>query len=327
MRIDRLMTRTDRARGVGPTRVLARESLRCLATMALAARQARGLSRVRAPYWMARRFLGLLGTPLDSGRLLRFRFATPAGQVRVCVRRNQSDLMVLWEVFLHRCYELSEVYGVAVPDRLATVVDLGANTGLSAAYLTARYRPRTLLAVEPVPQTLAVLRENAALAGTGWRIEAAGVGADSGELEFFVSGLWDSCTAHPQVARARASDPSRLEPLLARPALTAPVLSMPALLKRHGIDRVDLLKVDIEGSETAVFARVEPWMARVDRIVLEIHDKYVDGDAVRATLRDAGFERVEPRGDGPVLDTPNRVELFVRGESQDTYSGASPATA
>ncbi|MGW5638167.1 FkbM family methyltransferase [Streptomyces sp. NPDC003832] len=307
------MTGSDRAHGTRPARVLARETGRCLAAMALGARRARGVSRLTVPYWMGRRFVGVLGRPLDDDRLLTFRFGTPGGPVRVCVRRNQSDLMVLWELFLHRAYDLAEVYGVELPQRLGTVVDLGANTGLGSAYLTARYRPDLLLAVEPVPQNVAVLRHNARLSGACWRVEESGVGTRPGPAEFFVSGVWDSCTAHPQVAQARRTDPHRLEPVMTRPALTAPILTMPALLDAHGVTQVDLLKVDIEGGEADLFAEVEPWMARVGRIVVEIHDKYIDGDAVRGTLARAGFARLTPRSAaGPVLGSPNRVELFVR---------------
>ncbi|OON81411.1 FkbM family methyltransferase [Streptomyces tsukubensis] len=311
MHINRLMNQSDRTRGRHPLRVLAREAVTCVRTMSLAARRGRGASRVTAPYWMARRFLGLLGTPLDSDRILAFTFMTPSGPVKVCLRKNQSDLIILWEMFLHRSYELSEVYGTEMPRRLETIVDLGANTGLASAYLAARYQPKVLLAVEPVPETVRVLCRNAALSGGGWHIEACGVGAASGELEFFVSGLWDSCTAVPEVARARRSDPNRLEPLLSRPLLAAPALTVGDLLDKHGLDRIDLLKMDIEGGEAQVLAQVEPWMDRVDRIVVEIHDKYIDGDAVRGTLREAGFTRLEPRMAGPVA-SPNRVELFVR---------------
>ncbi|MEU6957628.1 FkbM family methyltransferase [Streptomyces sp. NPDC045714] len=303
------MTRADQERGVRPLEVLGRESARCVAAIFLAARRGRGVSRATAAYWMARRFLGVLGTPVDDNRLVSFRFDGP---VTVRVRRNQSDLMVLWEVLLHCSYDLVAEYGVRMPERLDTIVDLGANTGLASAYLCARYRPRVLLAVEPVPDNVAVLRGNARLSGTDWRIEEAAVGSRAGSAELFVSGLWDSCTTHPEVARARRTDPDRLEPLMPRPAVSARMLSMPDLFDRHGLATIDLLKVDIEGGESDLFAEPEPWMNRVDRIVAEIHDKYIDGDAVRVTLHRAGFDRIEPRRTGPVRGTPNRVELFLR---------------
>ncbi|MFE3793726.1 FkbM family methyltransferase [Nocardia tengchongensis] len=76
------------------------------------------------------------------------------------------------------------------------------------------------------------------------------------------------------------------------------------------MERVDLLEVDVEGSEVYIFATSQPWMNQVDRIVLEIHDKYIDGDVVRKTMKEAGFERVVPRVPDPVGFNP--VELYVR---------------
>lgn len=181
----------------------------------------------------------------------------------MCVRRNQSDLLILWQIFL-------------------TIVDLSGNTGLAASYLTARYRPRTLLTVEPIPQSRAVLHRNAELSGLDWLVDPRAVSGTPGTLDFAVSGFWDTCTAVPAVSELRRSRPYRL----------------------------DLLKVDVEGSEAEIFAEPRPWLDRVDRIVLEIHDKYIDGGRVRATLRGAGFRRIPPRVPDPVGFNP--VELHVR---------------
>ncbi|WP_078965157.1 FkbM family methyltransferase [Streptomyces sp. IGB124] len=73
---------------------------------------------------------------------------------------------------------------------------------------------------------------------------------------------------------------------------------------------VDLLKVDIEGSEAEVFSQVQPWMEQVERTVLEVHDKYIDGETVRNTMRAAGFRQVPPRVPEPAGFNP--VELYVR---------------
>lgn len=58
MGIDGLRNETDREEGTGITRVLARETAGCARDMAVAARYAIGASRLSAPYWMLRRFLG-----------------------------------------------------------------------------------------------------------------------------------------------------------------------------------------------------------------------------------------------------------------------------
>ncbi|MDI2125062.1 FkbM family methyltransferase [Yinghuangia seranimata] len=308
-----LRSDADRAYGVGWPAVLVRETAGVLRDMGAAARRGSGSSRVRAPYWMARRLLGAAGRPLDGDELVTLDFATPTRPVRVCVRKNQSDLLILWQIFLGRFYELGAVYRLDRDiDTLGTIVDLGGNTGLAAAYLTARYRPHTLLTVEPIAESRAVLERNAGLSGLEWRIDSRAVSGEEGELDFVVSGFWDTCTAVPAVHELRRTRPYRLENVLARPPRTLPATTVDRLLRDHGIDHVDLLKVDVEGTEADVFAEPRPWMDRVDRIVLEVHDKYIDGHAVRTTLRKAGFREVPPRRPQPRGFNP--VELYVRAD-------------
>lgn len=311
MNLAYLRSDADRAFGVGTSRALAREAVGAIRDMGIAVGAARGGSRVRAPFWMARRFLGMAGTPLTDDELIALRFATPRDSASIMVRRNQSDLLILWQIFLHRYYELNEVYALDTEiDVLDTIVDLGGNTGQAAAYFTARYRPGLLLTVEPIDESRQVLYRNRSLSGLHWIVEDCAVSGAPGELEFTVSAFWDTCTAVPEVYELRRTRPWRLENSLARPPRTLPACTVAQLLHRHGLDHVDLLKVDVEGSEADIFATPQPWMDSVDRIVLEVHDKYIDGDIVRSTMKQAGFHRIAPRRPDPAGFNP--VELYWR---------------
>ena len=71
---------------------------------------------------------------------------------------------------------------------------------------------------------------------------------------------------------------------------------MPALMSKYGIDRVGLLKVDIEGGEFALLGAGEDlrWLSRVDQAVLEVHGRHGDPTAMGSRLQEAGF-RVDLR--------------------------------
>lgn len=77
-----------------------------------------------------------------------------------------------------------------------------------------------------------------------------------------------------------------------------PALTLAAFFDRHGIERVDLLKVDIEGAEIDVLMAVPPEMlTRIGQITIEFHDfldpGLADGTAlVDQKLRDGGFHRI-----------------------------------
>ena len=51
------------------------------------------------------------------------------------------------------------------------------------------------------------------------------------------------------------------------------------ILAESGIERIDLLKLDIEGSERELFSSKPDWLKKVDQIAIELHDRYKPGCA------------------------------------------------
>ncbi len=75
---------------------------------------------------------------------------------------------------------------------------------------------------------------------------------------------------------------------------------MPQLLSVAGLERVDVLKADIEGAEWSVFNRsdveMRRWLAtsRVSQLMLEFHDRFGGGGAQRRVvsfLASCGFTK------------------------------------
>ncbi len=53
---------------------------------------------------------------------------------------------------------------------------------------------------------------------------------------------------------------------------------MHTLIRENGIDRVGLLKIDIEGAEKDIFSAADlNWLKAVDRISVEVHDHFRPG--------------------------------------------------
>jgi hypothetical protein len=65
-------------------------------------------------------------------------------------------------------------------------------------------------------------------------------------------------------------------------------ISIPTLLSQLGWDRIDVLKVDIEGYERVLFAGRPAWLKQVTRIIGEYHDSYGMAE-LRADLEPMGF--------------------------------------
>jgi FkbM family methyltransferase len=69
-----------------------------------------------------------------------------------------------------------------------------------------------------------------------------------------------------------------------------PHLSLDALLLKHRIDHVNFLKIDIEGSEFDLFSKDVDWLARVEKLVMEVHPHAGDPKLLREPLLRAGFQ-------------------------------------
>ncbi len=164
--------------------------------------------------------------------------------------------------------------GVYFPDerfRLApdtAVVDLGANTGLFT--LLAGLRGCRVVAVEAQIGFVQEIGELAQRHGITARValEHALVGAGTGVLS--TPGMLQNAT------HFRGQMPARL--------------TMPELFARHGLDEVDFLKCDIEGSEFELFADASAWLPRVRRIAMEVHCNYGSVEDLAKMLKGQGFD-------------------------------------
>ncbi|MFE4976930.1 FkbM family methyltransferase [Kitasatospora sp. NPDC056651] len=186
-----------------------------------------------------------------------------------------------------------------------TVVDVGANVGL-LSLLCARRRPGlVVVAAEPVPELYACLTRNLAAHVGEWRAEQVAVGATGGELPFTYypqapgnSGLYADAAADDAITRTYLlntgldpEDAAELTEGVHRGiGYSVRVVTVSELIERHRIDRVALLKVDVERAELDVLRGVEPrhW-PRIDAVVAEVHDERDRLAACVELLRSRGF--------------------------------------
>ena len=83
-----------------------------------------------------------------------------------------------------------------------------------------------------------------------------------------------------------------------RPTQTVAVTTLSAILDQYNIDRVDLLKIDIEGAEyEAILGSRDAFKThRIRRIALELHPKQIAArghstETIEAFLQSAGYKR------------------------------------
>jgi FkbM family methyltransferase len=155
------------------------------------------------------------------------------------------------------------------------VIDLGANSGLFAVWAAAN--GASVVAVEAQQGFASEIQELAAFNQVRDRVHVE-IAMASGVM---VSGASQGIVADDHCWAATSHGMPQ------RP----PDVSMPQLMSAYGIDRVGLLKVDIEGGEFAVFGAAEnlEWLDRVDQVALEIHRDFGDPGPVLEQLQTHGF--------------------------------------
>lgn len=164
--------------------------------------------------------------------------------------------------------------GLSMPDQ-GWVMDLGANRGLFSVW--AALTGARVVAVEAQQGFAAEIHELARYNGVARSVHveiavASGSTASGAKVGDIANDAVWSVASHRGAARPQDA-------------------SVPELMSAHGIDRIGLLKMDIEGGEFAVLADGEDlgWLAQVEQLALEVHPCAGDAGALIARLRRHGF--------------------------------------
>lgn len=165
--------------------------------------------------------------------------------------------------------------GLVMP-KAGWVIDLGANHGLFSIW--AAVTGAQVVAVEAQQAFAPVIRGLAAHNGVARRVhvEAAFAGG----------------TATPGTATGDLADDGMWAAASHGAGQRPASVSVPELMSAYRIDRIDLLKVDIEGGEFAVFGPGEDlrWLDRVDQVVMEVHPQWGDTASLVDRLGEHGFQ-------------------------------------
>ncbi len=155
-------------------------------------------------------------------------------------------------------------------NRIACVFDVGANVGQTAARFVSAFPRATIYSFEPDPHSFAELR---ALAGTTGRIEAinAAVGDADGSATFFVNAFRQT---NSLLKTAPGASQYLLDPggLALQSEARVPLLTIDRFCADRGIDRIDVLKLDVQGYEIRALDGARGMLTRlaVPLIYLEV---------------------------------------------------------
>lgn len=200
---------------------------------------------------------------------------------RVFLRPNTSDTST------YRQNLVAHEYSFRLPFEPQTILDAGANIGMSSVFFANRYPSASIIALEPEPSNFRMLEKNVAVYPSITAIRAA---------------LW------PREGQVSVVSPSGINGNYGNWGFTvsegtgAPATTVPAIMHRFKEDRIDILKIDIEGAELNLFSGSCEWLKQVRCVMIETHDRFRPGcsQAVHSVL---GLPQIE-KGETSVFYLP-----------------------
>lgn len=167
---------------------------------------------------------------------------------------DPSEARALIEIFVLGIYEWP------FQEPVQTIVDAGAHVGGTSLWFTARYPGARIIAIEPHPETFTRLRENARQC-TDVELVAAALHVENGHVDLFCGDQsWAASLVPAKNLRTRHR---------------VPAITLDRLVCERNLEQIDILKLNIEGSETAIL-RSTGILDRVRTIVFEYHDELAD---------------------------------------------------
>jgi FkbM family methyltransferase len=152
------------------------------------------------------------------------------------------------------------------------IVDAGAYIGDLTCHWATRFPDARIIALEPNPTSYEFAKRNIDHYQPRITVLPAGLGATEGRC-----GIAGSEMGTHLVASHDSVDAS------------IEVTTIEAILTAQNIQHIDLLKMDIEGSEEDVLANADNWIGRVTMLVVEFHGEAMEQKSI-AKMSSFGFD-------------------------------------
>lgn len=203
--------------------------------------------------------------------------------LHLCMRgKSSSDVQVMDQVFAAKEYLplVEEISKRGQADKIHFIVDAGANVGYTTVYLKAYFPDADVVAIEPD-------EGNALQAGKNFMLN------HFNNIRLIQGGIWSKDTWLE--LRKDHSDEKEWSYYVVECHYPSGLkgFSVESVLDESGYHEIDLLKIDIEGSEKELFKDnciIDPVLSKTKFLAIEIHDETGVRPRIYESLSRNGFE-------------------------------------
>jgi FkbM family methyltransferase len=198
---------------------------------------------------------------------------------QVYVRTNTPDL----EVAFSSLYD--KEYGSIRLSNPKIIIDAGANIGTSSIFFAKQFPNARIFAVEPEASNFQLLQKNLKQYPNVVAVQAAFWGTSgTRKIQNRFTGHWGYTVAETTNRTQETGQEINC-------------VTMDSFMNEHGIESIDLLKMDIEGGEKDVLENSQEWIGSVSAMTIELHDRIIMGCSRAFYLATKDFIVFETHGE------------------------------
>lgn len=173
--------------------------------------------------------------------------------------RLSSDIVIFEQVFIY------EEYRIPIPSHIKPqlIIDGGAHVGYASIYFANQFPEAKIFAIEPSQANRKVLKENVSCYPQVTIIPAA-IWNEKISLESTRSNTKGG--AGFRVSEAKSTTSELIDSI-----------TIEDILQLANTAKINILKLDVEGSEKEIFSNSDNWINKVDMIIIELHERVKPG--------------------------------------------------
>jgi len=205
------------------------------------------------------------------------------------LRIQSSDVPTFKQVFIDKEYEFQ------IKNQPKVIIDAGANIGLASIYFANKYPNSKIIAIEPEKNNFLLLKKNTELYPNIIPLQAA-LWDKNEEIELVDPGLgeWGFMTENKSVDAKLGAHCHKVA-----------AVTVDKIIKEYKLDKVDILKIDIEGAEKEVFNDTSAWLDNTNSIIIELHERMKSGCNRSFYCGSQGFDIEWHQGENVYLSREN----------------------
>lgn len=206
------------------------------------------------------------------------------------LRLKTSDIPTFDQVFIQQEYDFDTVRTPKV------IVDAGANIGLASIYFANKYPDAKIIALEPEQSNFKLLEVNVSVYPNIIPVHAA-LWNKSEKINLVDPGLgkWGFMTEVKNTS----------DGLLGNTCHEVEAMTVDKIMQTFNLEKIDILKMDIEGAEKEVFSDSSLWIEKVDSLIVELHDRMKAGCSRSFYNGSNGFSGEWTQGENVYLSRDN----------------------